>query len=266
VVGRNHQWIKRLHGQGGGAAALKRFIPRPLAEFTMSGAQIFAEEALAGELAWQVVAKRGLRQAVLAEACAFLCSLQQQTAVEYRLDDVLLGYLLPVPEQWPDRHAGELGTALTRALRQRLHGRKRLLVWGHGDFGYGNLLVDPVNGRLKGVIDWDTGTTHELAGLDLVHLLVQRARIEEGRSFLAALTEVGTLLLKNGSGAIASEAACAMLQPLTIDNIKEILVLCCLRFVHRSARYSTVFAQELHQNIDALTWAMGLLNHDHGVG
>jgi hypothetical protein len=266
VVGRNHQWIERLHGGEGKTADIKEWIPRPLAAFSMRGAKIFVEEALEGELAWKVVARKGLRRTVLTAACDFLWSLHQRTAVENPLDDVLLDCLLPEPKDWPERRCGELGAALTDALRHRLHGQRRLLVWGHGDFGYGNLLVDPRHGHLKGVIDWDTGTLHELAGLDLVHLLVQRARIEQGRTFSTALIEVGTALLENGPAAIASDPACAMLQTLSIDNLEEILVLCCLRFVNRSARYPTVFAQDLHQNIDALTWALGLLDHGHGFG
>lgn len=264
VVGRNHYWIERLHS--GGTGEFRKLVPRPLAAFTMRGAHVYVEEALAGELAWKVVAREDLRGKVLVSACDFLWALHQRTAVEHRLDADLLDRLLPCPKLWPDRQAGDLGAGLTAILRRRLRGRHRLLVWGHGDFGYGNLLVDPRIGHLQGVIDWDTGTDCELAGLDLVHLLVQKARIEERKPFATALAEVGKSLLENVPSAIASESACVMLQPLNVDNIKEILVLCCLRFVHRSARYGTVFAQDLHQNITALNWALGLLNHDYGSG
>jgi aminoglycoside phosphotransferase (APT) family kinase protein len=265
VVGRNHRWIRRLHGQGGLAAPIQDLIPRPLAEFTVQGAQVFIEEALEGELAWKVVARKGLRPAVLAGACHFLASLQEQTAAVCCLDQAMLDRLLPDPGNWADRAAGELGAALAATLRRRLHGRRSKLVWGHGDFGYGNLLVDPRRGLLKGVIDWDTGTEYELPGLDLANLLVQKVRIEEGKPFLAALTKVGTGLLENGPAAIASEVPCVMLQSLTVENIKEIMALCCLRFVHRSARYPTVFTQDLHENMQALNWALGLCNHDRGI-
>ncbi|HSH45967.1 MAG TPA: phosphotransferase, partial [Longimicrobiales bacterium] len=43
----------------------------------------------------------------------------------------------------------------------------------HGDFGYGNILVDPGSGVLEGVIDWDTARPLDFPGIDRVNLEIQ---------------------------------------------------------------------------------------------
>lgn len=41
-------------------------------------------------------------------------------------------------------------------LKRHFLGRVIFLVWGHGDYGEGNLLCAPETGRLVGVIERDT--------------------------------------------------------------------------------------------------------------
>jgi aminoglycoside phosphotransferase (APT) family kinase protein len=121
---------------------------------------------------------------------------------------------------------------LIGALEARLLGREQLLAWAHGDFGYGNALVNPATGELTGVIDWDTAREDELAGVDLVNFLTQRHRMEHGVPLSGALEAVGDRVLRAEFEAVPPEAA------------REVLVVTFLRFFQRSARYPRVFARE----------------------
>lgn len=51
----------------------------------------------------------------------------------------------------------------------------------HGDFWSGNLLFD--DGRLTGVIDWDSWSEHGVPGLDILHLWAEELRRERGVSY-----------------------------------------------------------------------------------
>jgi len=50
------------------------------------------------------------------------------------------------------------------------------IVFGHGDFGYGNILCDSNTASLTGIIDWDTARDIELPGVDFINLLIQKFR------------------------------------------------------------------------------------------
>ena len=69
----------------------------------------------------------------------------------------------------PDRQAAVVQVAA--ALERRLGGVPR--CFAHGDFFSGNILSE--DGRLSGVVDWDSAGPGGLPLLDLLHLLVTRA-------------------------------------------------------------------------------------------
>lgn len=77
--------------------------------------------------------------------------------------------------------AGRLGTAADRVLADVPRG------FGHGDFWYENLLID--NGRLTGVIDWDSAGPGRLPLLDLLHLRLSARRPVPGYRWGSALLD-----------------------------------------------------------------------------
>ena len=76
-------------------------------------------------------------------------------------------------------------------LRSYTIGQPLPLAFVHGDFHFGNLMVDPTTRRLSGILDWDLGEHHGLPMLDLFHLLASGVREERswgiGKTFLSTL-------------------------------------------------------------------------------
>jgi aminoglycoside phosphotransferase (APT) family kinase protein len=72
---------------------------------------------------------------------------------------------------------GLVGESQIRAVRARLQtsllDRAMLLSICHGDFKIGNCLFD--GGEVTGLVDWDLGSSHDLAILDVVNLFARMA-------------------------------------------------------------------------------------------
>jgi aminoglycoside phosphotransferase (APT) family kinase protein len=145
---------------------------------------------------------------------------------------------------------------LRDALRRRLLGASRTLVWAHGDFGFGNALVDADSGALRAVIDWETAHDADLAGVDLLNFLVQAHRMARHAGFAESLRHVGRGLLAGARRETDRETG-AYFNRFAIgpDQIREALGLCCLRWVLREARYAELFARTAGDAEAAVRWA-----------
>jgi ubiquinone/menaquinone biosynthesis C-methylase UbiE len=62
-------------------------------------------------------------------------------------------------------------------LRDIFVGEKIPIVWGKGDFSLSNMIADPENKLLTGIIDWDLSTRNSLPLLDLINLLDSKNRL-----------------------------------------------------------------------------------------
>lgn len=61
---------------------------------------------------------------------------------------------------------------LAEELRATVGGWNADLGWIHGDFWSENLLIDPANGAVTGVVDWDSADEMNLAAHDQLHLIL----------------------------------------------------------------------------------------------
>ena len=60
----------------------------------------------------------------------------------------------------------------------RLHGRELPFCWTHGDFWPGNLLLQPADGAIGGIIDWDRASADQIPLHDLLHLLAYTRKLQ----------------------------------------------------------------------------------------
>ncbi len=67
-------------------------------------------------------------------------------------------------------------------LRDRMRNRRMKTVWMHGDFKIENILFDPSNYEVRGIIDWDLSRKVGLPLLDLLYLLTYNRVIREKRT------------------------------------------------------------------------------------
>jgi hypothetical protein len=78
---------------------------------------------------------------------------------------------------------------IARELENRLRDRTITTSWVHGDYWANNVLVGS-DGRVAGIVDWDSARARELATHDALHLAISAQRARTGRSWGAALRGV----------------------------------------------------------------------------
>ncbi len=158
-----------------------KWLPTPLATGLVDGRFYLLEMLLPGvdgthlpldEQGWATVQRA---------ACRVIGQLHQQTATTTTVHEELLQRWVVEPVAALRRLEPVL---LSRSdYHQRLHclqaeltaaliGRTVGISWIHGDFTPGNLLLDPAQQTITGVIDWELAAPAELPQLDLLQFLI----------------------------------------------------------------------------------------------
>ncbi|QWV91845.1 aminoglycoside phosphotransferase family protein [Geomonas oryzisoli] len=235
IIARNAQYLGYLRSLGD--AALQRLIPTPLGRRTRPGVTVYLETKLPGELAWKRLTP-WIRRRTDRDMELFLTRLAEASGHRVLLDQATLDALfredMEVIRACPaiDQSFFDSLCTTVSGIKKALLGRSLELVSSHGDFGYGNVLVHPVTGTVRGVIDWDTGRKSEFPAVDLVNHYIQKERIRRGCNFFAAFEAVLALPLA-GLPLAAFYLGCgqgALLHYVTF-----------LRYLARSARYHKLF-------------------------
>jgi len=176
----HRQVVTTLHG----LPELQEFcslVPRALAWGRFEGQAYYLETALGGVAASDLVRQQAEPAMFKQQATRAILQLQAGTVRRELVDETLfatlagnnLALLYRLTERWPD--AALLRDKLQlieTCLRSQIAGRELPLVWTHGDYWPGNILVRPVDGRLRGIVDWDRASPQQLPLLDVLHLLV----------------------------------------------------------------------------------------------
>lgn len=257
IVRRNQNFLVEVQAITELPDPVCRLLPSPLAEFTFSGHEVFIESLKEGILAWKAN-RSSLRKRIYHDATRFIWSLQLATRRPTQYDSRVIDRLFAEDLGRLDSGAEvatRLRCGLLRALegiRGRLDGWSGYLVASHGDYGYGNILVDPDRGNVTGVIDWDTGKLYDLPGLDLLNLEVQKVRIEQGAGVYDAFVCVSRVILGRGSldvtGAYNAEFG------ITTTRVSALIYACLLRYLCRAAQYPEVFVSEQEDYLRTLDY------------
>jgi len=248
VVSRNYSALLELRASLDDST-LRDVVPAPVFAERDGDTLVLGETLLEGSLAWRV-ARRGLASAVHAGAVEFLSKMRAATGAWRALthddirqllasDESLLlnaSFVSPLVRTLLEREFRDAGSALEGSA---LH-----LYTSHGDFGYGNILVDERDGKLTGVIDWDTARRWDFAGIDRVNLELQTRRSVHHESFATAVEAVW----RERS---AHEA-------LRLDggesSVRALFGLAVCRYIIRSFNYPAVYARESAGFERALQW------------
>lgn len=193
LVDKNHQALLDLRRVIQDDDTLLRRVPEPLLRLMSGSTLVLAETRLPGRLAWKLVgtalgevayddAKRFLR-VLHAVSGATLCA----PGAEIVTDSVRKDLERVAEASFVSR---ELRTLLVEELADAAEALVDLGLApsvSHGDFGPGNILVNPDTGALTGVIDWDTLRIRDVPGIDRVNLEIQIRRSGPHKSFSAAV-------------------------------------------------------------------------------
>jgi hypothetical protein len=247
IVCRNQEFLRGLQTNVDLPVTVKALLPQPLGDFRLTASSIYVETLLEGILAWKV--NRGhLRKRIHAEAAEFIFRLQHGTRCKVRLgttelDELFaadLARLASCPGVTPLLRESVVG--VVSKIRQALQGREMYLTASHGDYGYGNILVDARTGGVKGVIDWDTGRSRDLPGLDFLNLEIQRTRAETDSGLLTAFETVFSLALARSS--LDANGNYQTYFGVSADLLPAFLHLALFRYLTRASQYPEVFAAE----------------------
>lgn len=155
----------RLH-----AASL---IPRFYLEGSLFGQPYFVQQEMPGT---SIDAPVSSLDTITLNAFDILAGFHLETVREVIIDDDIFQMLFSNPLHRLVVKLGPVSALLAsdieQYLRAKLLGNQIKTVWMHGDFKIENLMINPKNLQVTGVIDWDLSQREGLPFLDLLYLIV----------------------------------------------------------------------------------------------
>ena len=192
----NYAMLSSIHKNSFIPEAIKGLIPRPAGKHTINCQNIYVEDKMNGIPAIRTVSDNQAKDKVLTNALDFLVSLHKATLTKVIWSEK--NYIQKIGNMIERlKRVGKYGQdafeKIDRILRNEFIGRDILLAQKHGDFSFANILIDPDNYSLLGIIDWDNSEYDRPILIDLINL------IESTYSFknLELGFTVTNILLKN---------------------------------------------------------------------
>lgn len=248
VVLRNHTRLLEVRGALRSADILK-VMPEPLFAEMHDRIALLGETFLSGTPAWQIPLDLR-RRVVHPQAVAYLSSLAADTSRSAEGTREALEARIREDLQCLDE-ASFVEVDVRRLLQAEIETAADLLARGeteattsHGDFGYGNILVDDETGDILGVIDWDAARVEDFPGIDRVNLEIQIRRTDQSETFPAAVRSAWqSSAVRHALDGAGGEARVRVLFGLALS-----------RYVLRALSYPTIYQEEAEGFRAALAW------------
>jgi len=246
-IKKNSSWLHFLLANKNVLNEVKNKLPKPVTDFQYNGKKVYVEEMVSGILAWKMVANNYLLGKIETEAMKFLKALEISTTRYEYVDK-------EVYDRFISRDIEKVSSVISRNVALRVYIEniisyleKKLIykwhrfVFSHGDFGYGNILINPDSGDITGIIDWDGARQLDLPGIDFLNFTIQKNRICNGSS-------------------LHQEIRCLWSNPKILDSNQSFdmdfyqiqLSATVVRYVIRAAEYPSIFACDVSDFTDAL--------------
>lgn len=247
VISRNKAFTDEIHSLPALAPHITNLIPKTVATFEYRDCPVYIETRMPGILAWKQSRNYTIEKVTYKEAYNFIYNFnnatKQEMVVEANIFSAIIGndltqFKLAFSE--PYDIAAVIFNIETR-MSVYFAGRKLYIVWGHGDFGYGNILCDCTSGHIRGVIDWDTHVQKELPGVDFCNLLLQKISAEFNGKIAPALKKLQEMIQHNGKLDSAIAGYCKKDFNLNAIDLRLYACIAALRFIKRSLPYSSEF-------------------------
>ena len=247
IIRRNHIFLNNLRSASKLLGKISSVLPLPVGELTWGEGAVFVETLMWGVPAWKVNRAR-VRERIFHEASNFILQFQiahRRLVVldQHNLNRLFDGDLQQI-EHCPTAESEILDgvTRIVSKAKNALLAQKLFLTLSHGDFGYGNILVNPKNGQVAGVVDWDTGRADDLPGIDFLNMMVQRCRTEKGSNIFSSFVEVASEVIARRC--LDEDGIWERELGVTEDLSRIFLHVALIRYMSRSAQYPEVFASE----------------------
>lgn len=174
----------RLEGWG--------LFPELVALGEIDGEPYLVERVVPGVDARRLLASSVDAPAVLRAIAEAIEELHRLTRTELVVGDAILHAWVDEPLAVLERYAagdhGEpwLTTALARLrteIWEALLAKRVSASWVHGDYVPGNVLLDPVDRTVNGIVDWELACSPHLPVLDILHLILSTRTLLRRREF-----------------------------------------------------------------------------------
>jgi aminoglycoside phosphotransferase (APT) family kinase protein len=216
------------------------FVPRALVWGDLQGRPYYLETALPGVGAADLVRRQAEPATMLRDAAQLIGLLHRSTLRRRIVDEARfarlagddLALLRQLVAGWPESVVlRQKLNQLEQLLHSQIFGRELPFSWTHGDFWPGNLLIQPADGMIGGVVDWDRAAVDQIPLHDLLHLLAYTRKLQR-RSELGE--EIVSYLLpaafSHYERALVKQAIEQLDLPASVDFFRAITLLYWLRF------------------------------------
>jgi len=171
---------------------LAPYLPKRLGKGVMHGQPYWVEARIAGISAtafrWNPVKQKRVASSALDFILALHRSTQQSVSISRKLFDDLVEPDVKIIEDEARQSITDFDLShLVESLWNLFCNRCLPLVWTHGDFWPGNLLVSN-RAELSGVIDWDASLQQGWPLIDLLHYITFQHKWQATRRFGAVVT------------------------------------------------------------------------------
>jgi hypothetical protein len=181
----------------------RNFLPKMLHEGQCQGQSFWIEKCLPGVSGVELMQGASNHQMVLSSAIDPVSRLHKETTTTQIVGDVLLNKWITHPLEeilssylmyvfW---HRRSFLRELGKEIEKKLRGHSFAVGWVHGDFWPGNILVNPDNNQVVGLVDWEDFETDFPPSLDLVNMMVSMRRSKSKKELGAIVVD----LLKEGA-------------------------------------------------------------------
>ncbi|RJP41185.1 MAG: hypothetical protein C4548_09510 [Desulfobacteraceae bacterium] len=241
IVRRNHQFLKILHSLPDIPSAVKKKFPEPIGELETVSNSLFTETIINGQLAWKAN-QESLREKIFDEASRFIGNLQISTQRSVLIVEDIIKNLFHDDIESIKKYNNELSNIMLDFVNQIcniLAGSVFYLTISHGDYGYGNIMVNRYSGNLTGVIDWDTGRIEDFPGIDYLNLLIQKNRSDRGKSIEESFIDIFEKIIDTGN--LDGKGFYAKNFGIIGKRAKIIFLACLIRFISRSTQYPNIY-------------------------
>jgi hypothetical protein len=247
IVYRNQEFLRQMYGVKNKSDYLRSILPEPIDRFEIQNSAVYIETMLFGDLAWKYI-QGSLRDRIYQSSIDFLLIINRKTRQKVILEKQELDQLL-----FNDLNCLKSLNRIDLGLLEEverivsitsnilLH-REVYLSLMHGDFGYGNILINPRNGQITGVIDWDTGRLKDLVGIDFINFEIQKKIIEDGNDFFTAILNLNRIVNDESTPNYINKKLIEF--GVNYSIIKAVFAITLFRYFIRSSQYAELFFKE----------------------
>lgn len=182
-INRNSNNLSLLHADPR-VQSIHALLPTPLAQGKTRGRAYAVERALPGRRVGRNFSRSKTFQSMSESAVDTISILHRATATwrvvgESELSSWVHGPITVIRRALSGLPAAEFDNCLARLekhMTAMLLGQSVAVSWTHGDYWFGNILVDAHHREVTGIVDWDAASDVGLPALD-IQLLVLSTRV-----------------------------------------------------------------------------------------